>query len=68
MPYFGACIHVPPPPANQVVHVRTRQPLRGMRTMDTVWISGVLRVERAETMMGDAGYAISDARVEHYQQ
>lgn len=68
VPYFGACIHVPPPPANQVVHVRTRQPLQGLRTMDTVWISGVLRVERAETMMGDAGYAMSDARVEPYRQ
>lgn len=67
VPYFGACIHVPPPPSNQVVHVRAAQPLAGLRTMDTVWISGVMRVERAETMMGDAGYAMHDARLEPYQ-
>ncbi|WP_354684293.1 DUF3299 domain-containing protein [Cupriavidus necator] len=68
VPYFGACIHVPPPPANQVVHVRAGKPLEGLRTMDTVWVSGTMRVERAETMMGDAGYAISGARVEAYVQ
>jgi len=66
VPYFGACIHVPPPPANQVIHVRTDQPLPGLRTMDTVWISGVMRVEHAETMMGYAGYAMQAARVEPY--
>ncbi|WP_420995033.1 DUF3299 domain-containing protein [Cupriavidus sp. 30B13] len=66
VPYFGACIHVPPPPANQVIHVRTERPPPGLRTMDTVWISGVMRVERAETMMGEAGYAMPAARVEPY--
>ena len=54
-------------PSNQVVHVRAAKPLEGLRTMDTVWISGVMRVERAETMMGDAGYAMHDARLEPYQ-
>ncbi len=67
VPYFGACIHVPPPPSNQVVHVRTGKPLEGLRTMDTVWISGIMRVEHAETGMGDAGYAINAVRVEPYQ-
>ncbi|WP_456280918.1 DUF3299 domain-containing protein [Cupriavidus sp. JZ107] len=66
VPYFGACIHVPPPPANQVVHVQAKAPLQGTRTMDTVWIEGVLRVERAETAMGDSGYAMRGARVEPY--
>ncbi|WP_276553420.1 DUF3299 domain-containing protein [Cupriavidus gilardii] len=66
VPYFGACIHVPPPPANQVVHVLAKAPLQGIRTMDTVWIEGLLRVERAETAMGDSGYAMRDARVEPY--
>ncbi|MGT2512355.1 DUF3299 domain-containing protein [Cupriavidus basilensis] len=66
VPYFGACIHVPPPPANQVIHVRTDKPLPGLRTMDTVWIGGAMRVERADTMMGYAGYAMHGARVEPY--
>jgi len=68
VPYFGACIHVPPPPSNQIIHVLASRPLPGLRTMDPVWVSGVLRVERAETMMGDAGYAMHDARLERYQE
>jgi hypothetical protein len=63
VPYFGACIHVPPPPVNQVVHVVAKTAHEGIRTMDTVWISGTLRVERAQTLMGDAGYAMRDAEV-----
>lgn len=63
VPYFGACIHVPPPPLNQVVHVVAKAPHESIRTMDTVWIAGTLRVERAQTMMGDAGYAMRDAEV-----
>ncbi|MHA7684826.1 DUF3299 domain-containing protein [Cupriavidus sp. PET2-C1] len=66
VPYFGACIHVPPPPANQVIHVRTDKPLAGLRSMDTVWISGAMRVERADTMMGYAGYAMPAASVQPY--
>lgn len=66
VPYFGACIHVPSPPANQVIHVRTDKPLAGLRSMDTVWISGAMRVERADTMMGYAGYAMPAANVQPY--
>ncbi|TWG85325.1 hypothetical protein L602_002600000880 [Cupriavidus gilardii J11] len=68
VPYFGACIHLPPPPVNQVVHVRTSAPVEGIHTMDTVWIEGVLNVERAETAMGDSGYAMRGARVTPYHE
>lgn len=67
VPYFGACIHVPPPPANQVVHVRMDAPPRfRLRTMSTVWVSGVLRVERSSSVMGDAGYAMRGIAVDPY--
>lgn len=68
VPYFGACIHLPPPPLNQVVHVKTDSPVEGIHTMDTVWIEGVLQVERAETAMGDSGYAMRAARVRPYHE
>ena len=28
VPYYGACIHVPPPPSNQIVHVSSSHPLK----------------------------------------
>ena len=38
VPYFGACVHSPPPPANQIVHVLPKSPAKGLRSMDAVWI------------------------------
>jgi len=66
VPYFGACIHSPPPPANQIVHVTSSTPLKGWRTMDAVWVNGTLQTARADTAMGASGYRIADPVVERY--
>ena len=66
VPYFGACIHTPPPPANQIVHVMPKQPARGFRSMDTVWISGTLKALRSDTSMGASGYRMEADLVEPY--
>ena len=42
VPYFGACIHSPPPPANQIIHVLPEHAGQGRASMDTVWVSGML--------------------------
>ena len=54
VPYFGACIHSPPPPANQIVHVTSRTPLKGWRTMDAVWVNGTLKAARSESRWAPA--------------
>ncbi|KNZ31997.1 MAG: hypothetical protein AD742_14600 [Methylibium sp. NZG] len=66
VPYFGACIHTPPPPSNQIVHVKPQQPPKGFRSMDTVWISGTLKLLRSDTMMGTSSYRMEAVRVETY--
>ena len=65
VPYFGACIHTPPPPSNQIIHVRTSKPHEGV-AMDPVWVSGELVVQRADTSMGNAGYRIKADLIEPY--
>ncbi|HKW85135.1 MAG TPA: DUF3299 domain-containing protein [Burkholderiaceae bacterium] len=66
VPYFGACIHTPPPPSNQIIEVRPKQPSKGYRPMDTVWVSGTLRTLRSETYMGTSSYRMEAMRVEPY--
>lgn len=69
VPYYGACIHVPPPPANQTVHV-TMQNGKGAairQLFDTVWVTGVIKAEKLTTDMADAGYTIHATRVEPYE-
>jgi hypothetical protein len=68
VPYFGACIHTPPPPANQIVHVRPAKPVKGFKTMDTVWVSGTLNTSRQDSMMGVSGYALESALVQRYTE
>jgi hypothetical protein len=69
VPYFGACIHVPPPPANQTVLVTTasEQPYEG-DLFDTVWVEGQMVVEPFSDELGDAGYRIEAATVSLYQE
>ena len=66
VPYFGACIHTPPPPANQIVHVVPRSAAKGFRAMDTVWVSGTLKAAKSDTAMGASGYRLDAVVVEPY--
>lgn len=64
VPYFGACIHTPPPPANQIIHVQLSQPMRGLRSMEAVWIQGPLQAFRHDSFMGVSGYRMQAQAVE----
>ena len=66
VPYFGACIHVPPPPANQIVYIRLDSALKGVESMDAVWVYGEILLEKKETDMGSAGYSMKVDKVELY--
>lgn len=66
VPYFGACVHVPPPPANQLIHVIPDKPVPGAWNMLPVWVNGVMAVGRMDSEMGVAGYQLRALRVEEY--
>lgn len=66
VPYFGACVHSPPPPANQIVQVTLKSP-GNWRTMDVVWVQGVLSTQRQDSAMGVSGYALAAEVVEAYR-
>ncbi|MBO9650635.1 MAG: DUF3299 domain-containing protein [Variovorax sp.] len=65
VPYFGACIHTPPPPANQILHVLPKQGAK-FRAMDTVWVTGKLQTLRNDSMMGVSGYHMTADSVTKY--
>ncbi|MCX8017826.1 MAG: DUF3299 domain-containing protein [Rhodocyclaceae bacterium] len=66
VPYFGACIHTPPPPANQIVHVRAKTPYPAEKAIFPVYVTGTLSTVAAMTSEGAAGYRIANAEVEEY--
>jgi uncharacterized protein len=64
VPFVGACIHVPPPPANQIVYVKTEQGFSVQAMFDPVWVTGTLRVTPAFTGLAEAGYSLDAEKVE----
>jgi uncharacterized protein len=66
VPYFGACIHTPPPPANQIVHVIAARPAKGLRMMDAVWVRGSLKAIRDDSAMGTSGYQMQAEAIDPY--
>jgi hypothetical protein len=66
VPYFGACIHTPPPPANQIIHVVAAKPVKGIRSMEAVWVSGTLKTLRGDSVMGTSGYRMEAVAVDRY--
>jgi hypothetical protein len=66
VPYFGACIHVPPPPPNQLVHVRLAHAIAAPDPWEPQWLRGVLREERVDSEIGNAAYAMDDATLAPY--
>lgn len=67
VPYFGACIHSPPPPSNQIVYVLSPSKGVAVRKMfDTVWVTGTLRIDKHMSELAQAGYTLHATRVDPY--
>ena len=59
VPFVGACIHVPPPPANQIIYVKSEKGIEITGQFDPVTVVGTLSTETAFTGLADAGYSLS---------
>ena len=68
LPYHGACIHVPPPPANQIVLVKFKSGTKVVKeNFDTVLVTGVLKIEKNKSDVAESGYTLTAEKVEPYQ-
>lgn len=68
VPYYGACIHTPPPPANQVVHAKTER--NAVKLEDPwlpVWAIGVMQVETVTSSLAESGYRLRLESIEPYE-
>ena len=58
VPFFGACIHVPPPPPNQIIYVRSEEGVEQKQLYDAYWISGKISTTLIENDMATAAYSM----------
>lgn len=58
VPYYGACIHSPPPPPNQIVHVKAPAKLLGVRSMSVVTVTGRIEAHALSSVLATSGYRL----------
>ncbi|MEM9938902.1 MAG: DUF3299 domain-containing protein [Pseudomonadota bacterium] len=67
VPYFGACLHAPPPPPNQTVFIISDEPVKLRDLAQAVWIEGTLYTQTQESDLADAAYTIKVDKIETYE-
>jgi hypothetical protein len=76
VPYVGACIHSPPPPPNQIVHVKPDKPVANLQVFAPIWVTGRMSTIAAKKSLSlvdgaadiDVGYALKASSVEPYKE
>lgn len=67
VPYYGACVHTPPPPANQLVYVTMEGDERAeLDGWNPVWVEGILHIESTMSYYGEVGFRLEGQRVYLY--
>jgi len=67
VPFFGACIHVPPPPSNQIVHVTSELGVLLDALYQPFWIEGPLKVGQSSSELAEAGYQMQAEKIYAYE-
>jgi hypothetical protein len=67
VPYFGACIHVPPPPPNQIVYVHANKHTAIESIYDAYWITGKLHLQTKTTRLAATAYELVADKIEVYR-
>lgn len=66
VPYFGACIHVPPPPPNQIIYVKFEKGAPIQQLWDVIYVVGTLRTQYISHDMAEVGYLLEGIALEEY--
>ena len=68
VPYVGACVHVPPPPANQIVYVEVKGTVPVFEMWEPFAAVGTLYTEPQSTELAEVGYTLQLEHLEVYEE
>ncbi|MBU2710270.1 DUF3299 domain-containing protein [Zooshikella harenae] len=69
VPFLGACIHVPPPPPNQIIHVTSKKAvIQADALYEPYWITGKLSISQVSTDIAEASYALTASQITLYTE
>lgn len=67
LPYHGACVHYPPPPPNQIVYLRSEEPVEYSSLWEPIWVEGRIEIERVDTDLAAMTYAMTVRSIVPYE-
>lgn len=67
VPYFGACIHVPPPPPNNIVYVKMASPIPAADMFNAYWLEGTIKTERMSNDIAATAYVMTGESLKLYE-
>ena len=67
VPYFGACLHTPPPPPNQIIFVKAAVAAKIENIYEPVWLEGTLKTGEFLNDLGNSAYELNLSKLEPYE-
>jgi hypothetical protein len=58
VPYFGACLHLPPPPPNQMIYGKVAEGFKLSQLTEPFWFEGVIHIETTNNITGTSAYGM----------
>lgn len=68
VPYFGACLHMPPPPPNQIIYVNFKQGIELDTLYEAFWFEGTLAIDTVKNELGTSAYQLKLDHVFSYEE
>ena len=68
VPFFGACIHVPPPPPNQIIFAVSKEGIGQESLYDAFWLTGKVTVALTENDVATSSISMEVTGVEVYRE
>ncbi|HPI41051.1 MAG TPA: DUF3299 domain-containing protein [Pseudobdellovibrionaceae bacterium] len=66
VPDAQACIHVPPPPPNLIIHVHLKEPLPRDKVTNPAWVVGTIKIQISESIHGESSYRMEGESMEPF--
>ncbi len=67
VPYFGACLHTPPPPPNQIVFIKSSPATKIENINEPVWVEGIMKTGEFGSELGNSAYELTLDKLEPYE-
>lgn len=66
VPYFGACLHTPPPPPNQIIFVKATTAAKIANIEEPVWLEGIVKTGKFYSDTGNSAYELDLIKLEPF--